>query len=342
MMMRGSIRQNLNMLASIHRPGAQPNVFIHSLPRSGSTWLMELILSQPGFRRFNEPLNLRKPFVRENLGIGEWAQLHDASCKEKLERYFAKLCSGEIRDPRYNFKGPFSRNYRPITWRTVFKIINGGHEHVHWLADALNGRVVLLLRHPIPVAQSRKSFPELDAILRSHLVEELSSYQRSIAASVARDGTKLAKGVLDWCLRNAVALRERKATWSVVTYEQLVLDPVAAVLEMSRKLELPVPEKMLRRLKVPSRSFKQSTPQTRQMLRSDRNQDNKKWLVEKWKSDVSADELKRSDEIIDAFGLGHIYSLDDAIPRPDFWIHQSEGTGEESCARSIVRSRTDC
>jgi uncharacterized protein YbaR (Trm112 family) len=328
--MRGSIRQNLNMLASVHRPGVQPNVFIHSLPRSGSTWLMELILSQPGFRRFNEPLNLRKPFVRENLGIGEWAQLHEANCTEKLESYFARLCSGELRDARYNFKSPFSRNYRPFTWRTVFKIINGGHEHVHWLAEALNGRVVLLLRHPIPVAQSRKSFPELDAILRSDLVEQLSGTQRSIADAVARDGTKLAKGVLDWCLRNAVALRERKPTWSVVTYEQLVLDPVPAVFEMSRKLELPSPEKMLRRLKVPSRSFKQSTPETRQVLQSDRSQDKEKWLVEKWKSDVSADELRRCDEIISAFGLGHVYRIDDAIPRMEFWIDQSEVVRRES------------
>jgi hypothetical protein len=300
-------------------------VFIHSLPRSGSTWLMELILSQPGFRRFNEPLNLRKTFVRENLGIDEWAELHDVHSAEKIERYFARLCSGALRDARYNFKGPFSRNYRPFTWRTVFKIINGGHEHIHWLAEAQNGKVVLLLRHPIPVAQSRKSFPELDAILRSHLAEEFSDCQRRIAEQVMREGTKVAMGVLDWCLRNASAIRKSKPSWSIVTYEQLVLDPAPVVFEMSRKLDLPRPERMLRRLKTPSRSFKQSTPETRQVLRSDRSHDSKKWLVEKWKSSVSAGDLERAGEIIHAFGLAEIYSIHEAIPRQGFWINQSAG-----------------
>jgi hypothetical protein len=322
--MRGSLRQNLNLLASCHRQGVEPNVFIYSLPRSGSTWLMELILSQPGFRRFNEPLNLRKEFVREHLGITEWSDLHATRSRRDIERYFARLCTGELRDPRFNFKGPFSRNYRPLTRRTVFKIINGGHELIHWLAESFNGRTVLLLRHPIPVAQSRKSFPELEAIVNSEFVDRLSGTELTVARSVTKSGSKLAKGILDWCLRNAMALRERKPTWAIVTYEQLVLDAAPAVFHMSQKLDLPKPERILRRLKIPSRSFQQSTPETQQALRSDRSQNNKRWLVEKWRSAISTDELRQASEIISSFGLGHVYSVDDAIPRSEFWISQSE------------------
>jgi hypothetical protein len=321
--MRGSIQQNLNMLLTRHRQGVEPNVFIYSLPRSGSTWLMELILSQPGFRRFNEPLNLRKPAVRENLGMSEWIELHQAPSKDKIHRYFSRLCSGELRDARFNFRGPLAKFYRPLTWRTVFKIINGGHEHVDWLPESFNGRVVLLLRHPIPVAMSRKSFPELEAILESEFVQRLSDQELRVARSVARNGGKLAKGVLDWCLRNTVALRGRKSSWSVVTYEQLILDPRPVIDDMSRKLDLPKPERMLAGLKVPSRSFQQSTPETQQVLRSDQDKMRQRWLVEKWQSKISTEDLKQVEDVIRSFGLDRVYGGDSALPRQEFWIGHS-------------------
>ncbi len=56
-------------MTSTHRPGALPNVFIFTTPRSGSTWLMELIWSQPGFRCVNEPLDIRDPLVARSLEI---------------------------------------------------------------------------------------------------------------------------------------------------------------------------------------------------------------------------------------------------------------------------------
>lgn len=74
--MLNTVKANLKMLATRHYPGDEPNVFIHSLPRSGSTWLMELILTQPGFLPCNEPLNLRTEAVRDRLGIDAWKELH--------------------------------------------------------------------------------------------------------------------------------------------------------------------------------------------------------------------------------------------------------------------------
>src|SRR5690606_24342168 len=50
----------LRWISNVHRPNGLPNVCIVSAPRSGSTWLLELVLSQPGFKPCNEPFNLRK------------------------------------------------------------------------------------------------------------------------------------------------------------------------------------------------------------------------------------------------------------------------------------------
>jgi hypothetical protein len=47
-------------LTNVHRQGPLPNVFLFATPRSGSTWLMEIIASQPGFKYYDEPLNPRR------------------------------------------------------------------------------------------------------------------------------------------------------------------------------------------------------------------------------------------------------------------------------------------
>lgn len=318
--MPGTLRQQLNMLATRHIPSGKPNVFIHSLPRSGSTWLMELILTQPGFRRFNEPLNLRKEAVREHLGISEWAGLHGPGSREKLQIYFAGLCSDSFRDARFNYRAPMSRFYRPITRQIVFKMINGGEEHINWLADAFNGKVVFLLRHPFPVSMSRKYFPGLETILDTEFARFFTEVQLAFAARIIRGDNKLARGILDWCLRNSVALRSSTEHWAIVTYEQLVVNPTPAIEFISKKLGLPKPERMLKRLPVPSRSTHQSNPDTQVLLQSDRGRKDQTRLVEKWRKEVTDEDLSRADEIVSVFGLGSVYKMASNLPGDSYWI----------------------
>ena len=80
--------------SNVHRPDGRPNVFLYSTPRSGSTWLMELIWSQPGFKTCNQALYLENPVVRKHLGISEWDELYSVDATEKLRSYLQRLCDG--------------------------------------------------------------------------------------------------------------------------------------------------------------------------------------------------------------------------------------------------------
>ena len=318
--MSGTFRQTLNMLATRHRPGAEPNVFLHSLPRSGSTWLMELILTQPGFRACNEPLNLRKPADQEHLGVSDWADLHRPSSKAKLHDYFEGLCSDRLRDPRLGFPSPLSKFYRPITRRIVFKVIHAAEEHINWLAETFNGKVLFLLRHPIPVSLSRKVFPKLDTILSTEFAQFFTESQLALAQRIIRGDNKLARGVLDWCLRNSVALRSRTNEWTIVSYEQLVVNPTPAIDRISKNLGLPNPEWILKRLPVPSQSTRQSNPDTQEKLHANRDRNDQSWLVEKWRTEVTDGDLSMADEIMAAFDLGGVYRMTGALPERRYWI----------------------
>lgn len=281
---------------------------------------MELILTQPGFRSSNEPLNLRKDVVQQRLDIREWPDLHRRESIGKLSAYFAGLCSDSIRDPRFSYRTPFTRFYRPITRRIVFKINNGGEEHINWLANQFNGKVMLLIRHPMPVSLSRQYFPELDSILETEFAEFFSESQIRFAKQVIQSDNKLARGLVDWCLRNSVALRSRNSDWVVVSYEQLVVNPGPAIDQIAMKLGLRKPERIHKRLLVPSKSTVLSRLDTREVLRGDRDPNNQRWLVEKWRQDVTDNSLSMGDDIMNAFGLADVYRMTNPFPADPYWI----------------------
>ena len=281
---------------------------------------MELIQTQPGFAAYNEPLNLRKAFVREHLGISEWAGLHDEGFTDRLGPYIESMRSGRLRDPRFNRPSPIGPFYRPRTHRIVWKIIHGAEEHINWLAARFNGRTVFLIRHPIPVALSRKSTPKLATILSTDFRRYFSPAQLEIAQSTIEGGGQFEKSVLDWCLRNSVALKARKDEWVVLSYEQLVVHPEPAVEVMAERLDLPEPERMLRRLEVPSRSTGLSNPETVKVLQDNRDVNGKQWLVEKWMNKVSREKLAVAADLVEAFGLHQVYSMNEALPSSTYWV----------------------
>ncbi len=308
------------MAATRHYPSGERNVFIHSLPRSGSTWLMELILTQPGFMSCNEPLNLRKEAVRDQLGMYDWAELHDTNNKSRIYEYFEGIQSGRLRDPRFHRRMPFSTFYRPITHRIVFKIINAGEEHINWLASTFNGGIVFLLRHPVPVALSRALLPKLRVILTTDVRHLLSDSQLRFSANLMRTDNHFSLALLDWCIRNAIALKSRTDDWTVVTYEQLVQDPVPVVDTLTKRLHLPKPNRILKRLSVASRSTRLSDPRTRDVLHSGQNADKKRWLLEKWRQQTSESDLDIANELLDIFELSDIYNAKEALPSDKYWI----------------------
>ena len=115
---------------SIHRPGKLPHVFLFTTPRSGSTWLMELIWSQPGFKAVNEPFDLRVSLVRKHLGIDTWEELQNDTSLPLVQRYIEGYCANKIHTTE---PAPWlNRYYKPITRRIVFKVIHGGENRLNW------------------------------------------------------------------------------------------------------------------------------------------------------------------------------------------------------------------
>jgi hypothetical protein len=308
------LKELVRSVSSVHLPDGRPNIFIFTTPRSGSTWLWELLCSQPGLKGINEPDDLRSPSVRRHLGISDWVQLYNRDSEPLLRRYFEGLCSG-----RLGFMNPWPslRRFRPLTRRIVFKLLHCGEDRISWFRDTFNGRIVVLLRHPIPVALSRNVYPRLRAFLESDYHRHFTLDQVAFARKVIDTGSKLEQGILDWCLQNAVPLSQMEPDWIVVTYEQLLLDPEPVIRRFAVELDLPDLGAMRRRLNVPSRTVSKSDQQTARVLREPNSQERTEFLLEKWRSKVSRAEEDRLMGTLRVFDID-AYTAGELLPTGRF------------------------
>lgn len=311
------LANTLKYLSSVHVPSKRKNVCIISAPRSGSTWLMELILTQPGFRPCDEPCNLRKRAVARRLGINDWSQLFDDSQLGRLGTYLRAFVENRYSAAFKNLR-PGQKYYRPITNRVVFKVLHCCEHQVDWLCNTLNAYAVLMIRHPIPVSLSRDQLPRLQAFLGTAFKELLSERQRIVAAEVMGRNERMEMAILDWCLQNVLPLEKFRDSLTVVTYEQLVLDPIPALSILAQRLHLNSVDRMLATLERPSGSVSKSNAETARFFQAVEPQ-TKKWLVDKWRSRVSEEQEERLMQIVADFGIG-IYKAGDVLPSKEYWL----------------------
>lgn len=313
------VRHRVSMLTNIHRPDRRPNAFIFSTPRSGSTLLMEMILTQQRFKSVNEPFNLRNWVIREYLatqGIQTWHDLYDITRWDVIKSYVSRTCSGSLHISNPIF---YKNYYRLITSRLVLKILHAAEDRIQELATACNGCVILLIRHPLPVSMSRRVLPRLQAFLQTDYRRHFSARELRAADSIAAHGDKLEKAVLDWCLQNALPLRMAQEDWIIITYEQLVLDPASVVDRLVERLALRHPERMLSRISVPSTSTNQSDNQTRRVLSNSNGDDARRWLVDKWHTKLQQADESRLMAIVEEFGID-TYTAGSTLPKGQYWL----------------------
>ena len=312
------LKHGLMSFFTRHVPDGRPDILIFSTPRSGSTWLMEMLLSQPGYRYCDEPFNLRTASVRIQLGLQHWDELYRETNLERLAGYLRGFSNGRPVHAKLKHVLPASRLYRPVTHAIVFKILHAGEDRIEWLGQQLNARIVYLIRHPVPVSLSRRCTPRLESFIRSEYARHFRPDQLETARRVIKEGSALEKGVLSWCFQNAIPLKSRQPHWFVVSYEQLVLQPETVISAMAGSLGLPDPYRMLSVLNIPSTTTWQSDESTRQRIGAAEG-GGREWMISKWRRRVNGSEERRVMELLKLFEI-HAYRAGSDTPADALWI----------------------
>ncbi|MBD3246208.1 MAG: hypothetical protein GF333_04285 [Candidatus Omnitrophica bacterium] len=314
---RRALTHRCKNIVNVHRAGTQPDVFLFSTPRSGSTWVTELLMTQPGFTVCDEPFNLRDRRRRRMLGVNGWEELYARGAEERIAVYMTRIAQGRVYLGPWRYVNPFSKAQRGISRRVVVKIIHAGEDRIEWFKNNFQGKIIYLVRHPLAVSFSRTQLPRVRVFLSSEYRRHFTRAQIEYAQSLLRQGEHLEHAVLSWCLQNMVPLHTVQPDWSVVSYEQLVLDPEPVIARLIRELELKEPEKLRQRLKVPSSTVNLSDQDTREKLAC--AGDHAQFLVQKWRKKISPERENKLMDILKVFDID-LYRAGDFLPSKNIWI----------------------
>jgi hypothetical protein len=295
---------------TLHRQGDKPNIFIFATPRGASTWVMEIIATQPGIKYVNSPLQI-KHFRHPRSPLPpalELLQVPHPEREARLEWYFHQLLENRL---GIGTPAPFSRFHRLISRRLVFKI-QSCQDLMNWFEERFQVQIVYLVRHPLATSVSRRwcrllpLFLANEVYCQRYLTPALRAYGQTILAQ----GSELQKKVLDWCLQNLPPLKflDRRR-WLCLHYEDLVMDPSGSIDKLATGLGLSDREKMLRQVNAAA-SSPMPDAQTRRSVAQPSGREERSYLVKKWRQKVSAAEEAQLFEIvqkfeIDVYEVGH-------------------------------------
>lgn len=297
-----SAKYALKAISNFHRQGPLPNVFLFATARGGSTWVMEILASQPGMKFYDEPLNIRRENVARTGLFPDWESLMpDTGDADRIVRYLKGLGDGE-----YPFMNPppFRQQHRLRTNRIVFKI----HEVEHLMgriARECNGQILLLLRHPIPTTLSRTVFPRLHLFLASRYYDELIGDGQRLREihRIGTTGSKLQKGTVSWCYNNLIPLRHADFDALVVTYEELVLNPTRSCDLILDTMRFTDRAAMLAAFGKAAVNIGMSGPDTAKVISEADQRTRNEYLVSRWQSKVTPQDRSDVTEIMELFGI---------------------------------------
>ena len=299
-----------------YKKGTCKDIFLLASRRSGSTHLARILSCDRGVRYVDQPFDLFKPHTQAgrikstylpSMPISQFITLSDS--KEVLVRKFISLLlEGGLKPlggiEHWGF--PFLAN------RTVLKICNAS-PLIDWFNDQFNVSIVYLLRHPIPQALSviwNKWGITAEAYLDNKLFSSsyLDEDKSKLSHRVMSRGTYFVKAILNWCLENIVPLKHRRSEVFIITYEDLVLNPIATIKLLSQQLGLKNIQGMLKMVRIPSQSAF-SEDKTKAAIR----ERNREFLIGRWKEQVSGEQLNDARRILETFGIFE-YRVDDPMP----------------------------
>lgn len=237
-------------------------ILITGMTRSGTTWVASMLNASGGVVYVNEPLNPQHPPGRSpGLLRAEVQHRYQYICEEN-EAEFRPAYESLVR-LRYHLAAELRRNHGPsdvgraLRHQAMFLRGRAAGRRLmvadpfaafssEWFQRRLGFEVVIMVRHPLAVAGSRKrlgwrfDIHELlhqPLLLRDWLIPLSTRWPEALAPvdGVVHQGAQLWRLIYDTAARQ----HERSPQLTMIRHEDLALDPVAGFSALYERLGLP-------------------------------------------------------------------------------------------------------
>lgn len=259
-------------------------VFLASSPRSGSTWLQELLNHDNSYRIMFEPFQPTR--VPETAGSGNRTYLRVGQQAPAVERILHSVVTGKLRN---RWVDRFNRRW--FADRRLVKSVRS-NLLLPWLANSYpEMRIVYLLRHPLSVTASRKRMGwgnDISMLLdQPNLVQDFLRPHREAMSKA----DEFERSIYKWAVAQVVPLTLLKRGQAlVVFYEDLVASPQTELEAVFRFTSTPGLHRALKRV-----------PRLSALARPELRGRGSRAV------NFSTTELERTQEILARFGLDALY-----------------------------------
>jgi hypothetical protein len=302
---RSFYRDHVKVAIAAHRPFPPPAaaaVVISGSPRSGTTWLAELLSSAPRSAIIWEPLHLTANPRAAAAGF-DWRTYRTPGERwPEGQRYLTDVLRGRELSRFAYSRASLVELLGATTLVVKFVRANG---LLAWMSELLPGRPPIhLVRHPCAVVASQLRYPEwkdADPIGASPSFFAHHPGLRAAASDLATLEERLAAM---WAMDNFVLRSAHDAPpWMTVTYEQLLTNGAAELQRIAQRLELALAPGVADQLATASG--------TTSLEDGDRHR--APAAVDSWQEVVSPEQVDRILTVVRRFGL----ELYDDQPLPD-------------------------
>ncbi|MEH6571147.1 MAG: sulfotransferase [Halioglobus sp.] len=290
---------------SSEKPNVEsPPIFITGAPRSGTSWLGEMLATCSGSRYVYEPFNPQwNPSLQGVLGHFRYARKNDylpAPVEDAARKAFIGKQSSKQR-LRSVYRG---------YWRTQLgtkdRIIVKDPTAVlmsDWVAHKFNAKILTIIRHPCGFASSIESLDWKLNVDHLRVQDELMSDYLAPFEDLligARADPWLTIGAY-WAAIHSVLFQqiENHKEWISCSYEDLCNDPVGQFSRLAGQLNLSVPDKRWDILRESSTAAGDNGRSGSAATRRDSGR-----MPEIWRERLSEHQIDAIEGIVRDFGLG--------------------------------------
>lgn len=299
-------------------------ILIVGSPRSGTTWLMEIFSSIPGYTYLFEPLN--PIWYPESFEVGFRSRTYLPSDFNwpKGEDYLKKIFEGKIANLPIA-DNPISGIFQGFSVNNLLKHLFGNklivksvnmNRMLPWIVQRFNLRgIFYIVRHPCAVITSQLEtglcgyrpssppyfdvFPTLENILDE--VSEMDALDHNLINKLKTIETREEILAAAWCLDNYNILSQPKSNnWRPVVYEKLIKEEKEIESLFYSIGERKIPRLAFNRIKKPSSV---TMKENRKIVKIPDQQ------LSKWKERLSEKQIDRILKIVSYFDID-LYSKD--------------------------------
>ncbi len=252
-----------------NRPRSEETLVVSGSPRSGTTWLAEMIRVIPGYKMLNEPLNLHSSVPAQNIDCLDWRTNLNVDAQvpeiEKMLRQVLEGRIGALHMWRFQSEVSVGRLAEQIVNRKVVVKMVRVNRMLSWLSSRFPVRAIIsIFRHPCAVVASQMGYqanwrdatpPDKENIKTGFFGTLPDPVLDRFGDTLSEISTTAGYLAAIWSLDTYLALRgPMRGPWIVTTYENLVQDTEGEMQSILDSIGEPMPADMRQRFGQPSNS----------------------------------------------------------------------------------------